>query len=252
MATTAGSKLTKEELIAQLLKKAETTTPEEAEALTAKAAELMQKYGIDQMMLAARGTDVKERIEKLHIPLKGIYAMAYMSMLAAIAKAYGGENVRSYYTQYKQSDVTLTIVGFESDVSSLKVLLASLQLQAVVALNAWAKNGGIESRMKPMQKFKERRTFLKSFGYGASERLRKSRASVVKDAEKATPGTELVLRSRALAVQEFMDANVGGLKSVKSREKSGSSSASYAGIKAGRNANTGETQVGAGRLAIEG
>lgn len=251
MAATAGRKLTKEELIAQLLKKAETTTPEEAEALTAKAAELMQKYGIDQMMLAARGTDVKERIEKLHIPLKGIYAMAYMHMLSAIAKAYGGENVRTYYTPMKQSDVTLTIVGFESDVSSLKVLLTSLQLQAVVALTTWWKT--IDSvGLKPMQKFKERRTFLKSFGYGASERLRKSRASVVQDAEKATPGTELVLRSRALAVKEFMDANVGGLKSVKSREKSGSHNASYAGIEAGRNANTGESQVGAGRRAIEG
>lgn len=249
MATKGGGKLSKEELIAQLLKKAETTTPEEAEALTAKAAELMQKYGIDQMMLAARGTNVKERIEKLDIPLKGIYALAYMNMLSAIAKAYGGENVRTYYTQWKQSDITLTIVGFESDVTSLKVLLASLQLQAVVALNTWWKTTD-NAGMKPMQKFKERRTFLKSFGYGASERLRRSRATVVKDAEKETPGTELVLRSRAIAVKEFMDANVPGLKSVKSREKSGSFGAGRAGVEAGRSANTGESQVGAGRRAL--
>lgn len=243
------AKLSKEELIAQLLKKAETTTPEEAEALTAKAVELMQKYGIDQMMLAARGTNVKERIEQLHIPLSGIYAMAYMSMMSAIAKAYGGENVRTYYTPYGKSNVTLTIVGFESDVSALKVLLTSLQLQAVVALDTWWKS--IDSvGMKPMQKFKERRTFLKSFGYGASERIRRSRTKTVKEAETTTPGTELVLRSRALAVKEFMDANVGGLKSVKSREKSGSFSASRAGTEAGRNANTGDKQVGQGRRAL--
>lgn len=247
----AGAKLTREELIAQLLKKAETTTPEEAEALTAKAEQLMLKYGIDRVMLAARGTDVKERIEKLHIPLTGIYAMAYMSMLNAIAKAYGGENVEAYYTQWKQSDVTFTIVGFESDVSQLKVLLASLQLQAVVALNAWAKGGGIQDWMKPMQKFKNRRQFLKSFGYGAAERIRRARTRVVKDAESTTPGAELVLRDRALAVKDFMKVNMPKLKTSKSREKAGSYDASSAGREAGRKANTGESQVSAGKRALE-
>jgi hypothetical protein len=249
MTAKGGSKLTKAQLIAQLLKKAETTTPEEAEALTAKAVELMQKYGIDQMMLAARGTDVKERIEQLHIPLTGIYSMAYMSMMSAIARAYGGENIDTYYTPYSKSNLTLTIVGFESDVSALKVLLASLQLQAVVALDSWWKT--IDStHLAAMQKFKERRTFLKSFGYGASERIGKSRDTIVKDAEALTPGTELVLRSRATAIKDFMNTHVGSLKAIKSREKSGSFSASKAGRHAGRNANTGDKQVGQGYKAL--
>src|SRR5437868_13324419 len=46
--------------IAALLRKAESTTPEEAELLMAKAQELMAKYAIDEAMLnAARG--VKDR-----------------------------------------------------------------------------------------------------------------------------------------------------------------------------------------------
>ena len=254
MAPQGGKKLSTAERIEKLLRKAETTTPEEAEALTQKAVELMQKYGVTQAMLNARQTGDKERIEMLHIPLKGIYAMAYESMMTAIARAYG--NVSTYYTQYKQSNVVLTITGFESDVSQLKILLASLQLQVVVALDAWWKSPEYETagemitrtldRMSatPMEKFKARRTFIKSFGVGAAERIRRARHHVVQEAEKSTPGTELVLRDRAKAVEDFLKAKVPGLKTVKKREKSGGYGASRAGYEAGQNANTGDKQVG--------
>lgn len=240
----AGKKLTHEERIEKLLKKAETTTPEEAEILTAKAVELMQKYGIDQAMLNARRTGDKERIEMLSIPLKGIYAMGYMAMMNSIAIAYG--DVKTFYTQYKQSDVILTITGFESDVSQLKILLTSLQLQAVVATDTWWKSDENEytrTKTTAMQKFKARRTFIKAFGVGAAERIRKARHRVVQNAEAETPGTALVLRDRKKAVEEFLSAKVPGLKTTRSREKSGGYGASSAGYRAGQNANTGDKQV---------
>lgn len=240
--------MTQEERIKALLRKAETTTPEEAEILTEKAEELMLKYGIDQALLNARSTGDKERIQKLKIPLKGIYAKAYMDMMHSIAMAFG--NVRAFFTQWKQSDVDYTIVGFESDVSQLQVLLTSLQLQAVVALDAWVKSIDM-SNYTPMEKFKARRTFIKAFGNGAATRITKARASAVKDAESTTPGAELVLRDRMLAVDDFMKSNVGKLRSSKRREKSGGWDASSAGYAAGKNANTGERQVNAGRRAIE-
>jgi hypothetical protein len=248
VATTGGKKLTNEERIAALLKKAETTTPGEAELLTAKAVELMQKYGIDQAMLNARTTGDKERIEMLRIPLRGIYAMGYMAMMNSIALAYG--DVKTYFTQYKQSDVTLTITGFESDVSQLKILLTSLQLQAVVAQTTWW-NESDTSGYTAMKKFKARRTFIKSFGAGAADRIRRARRRTVQEAEKTTPGTEIVLRDRAKAVEEFLAAKVPDLKTSRSREKSGGYGASIAGYQAGQNANTGDRQVDAGRRAIE-
>lgn len=248
MATQGAGKLTTEERIAALLRKAETTTPAEAEALTAKAEELMIKYGIDRALLNSRSTGEKERIERLKIPLKGIYAKAYMDMMYSIAMAYG--NVRAYYTQWKQSDITLTIIGFESDVAQLKVLLASLQLQGVVALDTWWKARDT-AHYTAMDKFKDRRTFIKSFGQGAASRIRKARTTAVQEAESTTPGTAIVLRDRATAVDEFMKANAPDLKSSKSREKSGGWGASSAGYQAGQNANTGDRQVGAGRRAIE-
>lgn len=241
-------KMTQEERIAALLKKAETTTPEEAELLTAKAEELMLKYGIDRALLNARSTGDKERIEKLHIPFKGIYAKAYMRMTALIAKAYG-DDVETYYSQWDK-DITLTIVGFETDVAQLKVLLASLQLQAVVALNAWWKGRNLAYTPTAMEKFKDRRTFIQWFGQGAASRIRKARSAAVKEAESTTPGTELVLRDRALAIKDFMQQNVGKLKTVKNREKQGGYGASDAGYQAGKNANTGDRQVSAGRRAI--
>src|SRR5690349_13726097 len=192
--------MTKEEQIRKLLLKAQTTTPEEAELLTAKAEQLMLKYGIDRALLNASSTGDKERIQKLKIPLKGIYAMAYMDMMHSVAMAFG--NVRAYYTQWKQSDVDYVIVGFESDVSQLHVLLASLQLQAVVALNAWTKTVDM-STYTPMEKFKARRTFVKAFGNGAATRISKTRAGVVRDAESTTPGTALVLRDRMTAIDDF-------------------------------------------------
>lgn len=244
MAPQGGKKLSREEMIAKLLQKAETTTPEEAEALTQKAVELMQKYGITQAMLNARRTGDKERIEMLHIPLKGIYAMGYMNMMSAIASAYG--DVKTYYTPYKQSDVVLTVTGFESDVSQLKILLASLQLQVVIAINTWWKSDDNEltrDRATAMEKFKAKRTFIKAFGNGAAERILTARRRVVQDAEEETPGTELVLRDRKKAVEEFVAAKVPGLKTVKRREKSGGYHASRAGYRAGQNANTGDKQV---------
>lgn len=254
MATQGGKKLTTEEKIAALLKKAETTTPAEAELLTAKAEELMLKYGIDRAMLNARTTGDKEWIEKLTIPLKGIYAKGYMDMMYSIALAYGN-GIHVHYVQWRQSEVDLVITGFESDVAQLKVLLASLQLQAVVALDVWWRSPKYDTateminntldRMsaKAMDKFKARRQFIKSFGKGAAARIRATRERTVQDAESATPGTALVLRDRALAVDEFVKQNVGKLKTAKSREKSGGYNASLAGYAAGKSANTGDKQV---------
>lgn len=242
MAVKGGGKLSHEDKIALLLKKAETTTPEEAEALTAKAIELMQKYGITQALLNSRSTGEKERIEKVVIPLKGIYAKAYMTMMHAVAVAYG---TRAYYTRWKQSDIDLTIVGFESDVAQLKVLLASLQLQVVVALSTWVKdNQEALANATNMEKFKARREFIGSFGYGAATRISRARASAVKESESTTPGTALVLRDRETAIDDFIKETVKFAKSRGNREKPGGLGSSSAGYMAGKNANTGDKQVG--------
>ena len=244
MTSQGAKKLTTEERIAALLRKAETTTPEEAQALTEKAVQLMQKYGITQAMLNARRTGDSERIERIHIPLKGIYAMGYMSMMNSIALAYGG--VKTYYTQWRQSDVVFTITGFESDVAQLKILLASLQLQAVVATDTWWKsneNRSVRDYATAMEKFKARRTFIKAFGSGAAERISRARRVVVRDAERETPGAELVLLDRMKAIEAFLAEKEPKLKKSKSREKHGGFKASSAGYRAGRNANTGDKQV---------
>lgn len=235
--------------IKKLLAKAESTTPEEAEALTAQAERLLAKYQIDRALLNARSTTVKERIELVTIPLEGIYAKAYMNMMYSIVMAYG--ETRAFYTQWGKSNVTLTIVGFESTVSQLKILLASLQLQAVVALGEWWKTVDAAG-YTAMDKFKARRTFIQSFGNGAATRIKKTRASAVKEAESSNPGAELVLVDRKTAVDNFMKEKFSDLKSSKSREKSGGYNASTAGYRAGQQANTGDKQVNVGQRALNG
>lgn len=115
----------------------------------------------------------------------------------------------------------------------------------VVALDAWWKSDErVRASATAMEKFKARRTFIKAFGVGAAERIHTARRHVVQEAEKETPGAELVLRDRATAVEEFLAKKVPDLKTVKSREKSGGYGASSAGYTAGKNANTGDKQVG--------
>lgn len=84
-----------------LLAKAESTTPEEAEALLAKATELMVRHEIDEAMLAsAQGRLVDEVIEK-KITFKGTYALPQRDLMFAIGRAQGFKLLQGGYDSIK-------------------------------------------------------------------------------------------------------------------------------------------------------
>ena len=84
------------DMINKLLRKAESTTPEEAEALFAKAQELMVKYAIDEAMLnAAKGKQrEKDDIIAFEMVSVSMYRYAIGEMKWRVAQANGARVIK--------------------------------------------------------------------------------------------------------------------------------------------------------------
>ena len=75
--------------IRALLAKAESTTPEEAELLTAKAAELMLRHEISQSQVAADHA-VAEGFKEFRFEFQGVYMRQFRRLVGRVASALGG------------------------------------------------------------------------------------------------------------------------------------------------------------------
>ena len=228
------------ELIAQLLAKAESTTPEEAEALTEHAERLMVKYGIEQAMINERRASsgkAGEQIVQVGIEFTGAYRLEYAHLGHMVAKGLG--SIRCLLNTFKNKSATLYLIGYESDVAQAKVLIASLQVQSAVATRAWWNaNKGDFAYLSSYDQEASRRSFVRGFGTGAGKRIHDNRQQAV---QEAGTGTELVLVSREAKVQAHFDSLTKGAR--KPRSSKGSSLAAGSGYRAGQNANTGEKAV---------
>jgi len=228
------------DLIAQMLAKAESTTPEEAEALTEHAERLMLKYQIDQAMIDSRrqaGSKSKEQIVTKTVDLVGSYRKALMNMWYSIGLSYGP-------LQFLKSNdngkfIRLSIIGYSGDVDQYITLGTSLQVQATVALRAWwlahkAEYAGVRS----YEQWEARSSFINGFGNGAAKRIRDNKYKII---EEAGTGTEIVLADRGTAVREYFD-NIPSRK-ARATKQAYDPAANGAGNKAGQNARTGEKAI---------
>ena len=247
MATNTDKQAKIEERIAQLLAKAESTTPEEAEALTEHAERLMIKYMIDQATIDARRAkagEASEKIVEVKLDFTGAYRPELLNLGWNVIRNLG--TLRGMeYTGGTDKVFSLWIVGFESDVEQAKLLLDSLQLQAAVAVREWWKTSkGIYASESAYDQEKHRRSFVYGFGTGVGARLRENRSTAVQAVSK---GTELVLVSR----QDKVDAHMDAKSLRKGRAKGAFGGGSVAGYEAGKKANTGERGIGYGQRAVE-
>jgi hypothetical protein len=228
--------------IAKLLKKAESATPEEAQLLQEKVQELMEQHSIDAATLDAKrresGHEGEKIVTVMALSLDGSYRIPLRMLMFVVINT--SDNVRGYVMEYnsKRSDVYL--VGYESDVKQLQLLLTSLEIQAAMAMRTWWISPKTVTRTRNFtasQKWNERRGFI--VGYAAGVRTRIMR---VKNAMKSEPGMELVL-ARKSRVDAHVEATVGELKSTKTVVISSSYNANAKGYTAGLNSNTGDTNV---------
>lgn len=246
------------EKIDKLLRKAESTTPEEAEALMAKAEELMLTWAIDQAMIdQLRGKEKREEIITANEMYTGVYHRALYDIGSSIAWP---NDLRILVARF-DNKTRITVIGFESDVENWKILNASLQIQAMRALSAWWKTKDT-SWYSAMDKFKSRRDFLFGFASGVQSQLYAARHEAEKaaaeleaarsevDTKTASESVSLVLASRKQQVNAWVDKTYGKMKSARPTNYSSSYDGSNgAGYKAGKTADVGRPQVGAGSRA---
>ncbi|GGM82388.1 hypothetical protein GCM10007977_099870 [Dactylosporangium sucinum] len=232
--------------VRKLLAKAEdpACTREEAEALTAKAAELIAKYGIDQAVLAAaeaagRPQVVGNRLVELEPP----YLREKAHLLHVVA---GSLRCRSVRLERRGADglrVSMHLFGLESDVDGVELLFASLLVQAARALLA----EGVPDGEQPAA---WRRSWLVGFAAAVAQRFaeadRRSR-----EAGPDLPGVALVLADRRRAVDLAVEEAYPRLTRGRARRLTGGGYA--AGQEAGQRADLGGARVGAGgRPAVSG
>lgn len=235
------------DLIAQMLAKAESTTPEEAEALTKAAQKLMAKYLIDQAVIDERRAKKGQESEKIiEQPLffKGAFRGELLNLAWNVVRNLGDLKGMQNTGYDKGKTFVIWLVGFESDVKQAEVLINSLQLQAAVAVREWWKTNKVNySWDSSYNQEKARRAFVQGYGTGVGSKLREAKQEAM--ATVTGTGTELVLVARAEKVQGHMDAKKLG--KGRARTATAGGAANGQGYAAGKKANTGGKSVGQGR-----
>ncbi|MEU6765379.1 DUF2786 domain-containing protein [Streptomyces sp. NPDC046853] len=176
--------------IRALLAKAEATGfPEEAEALTAKAQELMARHTIDEALLASR-THAKDVPGACRIGVDAPYETAKAILLDAVATANRCRAV------WNEAFGFSTLVGFEPDLEVVELLHTSLLVQGTAAMTkaeAGQRAGGR----------KRTKTFRQAFLLAYADRIGGRLAAAARDVTAESPDAgELlpVLAARDVAV----------------------------------------------------
>ncbi|CAL9464327.1 hypothetical protein SUDANB6_02703 [Streptomyces sp. enrichment culture] len=187
-----------------LLAKAEATAyPEEAEALSAKAQELMARHSIDAALLSARAT-APDAPGACRIGVEPPYEQAKAVLLDAVAAANRCRAV------WNEPFGFSTVVGFEADLEAVELLYTSLLIQAESAMTR-AEAGQRAGGRKRTKTF--RQSFLAAYAHRVGTRLRAAEEAVIEEtargraAGSAGPAADLlpVLASREAAVADRLE-----------------------------------------------
>ncbi|MEU3286637.1 DUF2786 domain-containing protein [Streptomyces longwoodensis] len=176
--------------IRALLAKAEATGfPDEAEALSAKAQELMAKHSVDEALLDA-AAPAPDAPGACRIGVEPPYEQAKAVLLDAVASANHCRAV------WNEPFCFSTVVGFEADLEVVELLHTSLlvQAQSAMARAEAAQRAGGRKRTKTF-----RQSFLAAYAHRVGTRLAEAAGSQVTD--DLLP----VLASREVAVTAAAD-----------------------------------------------
>src|SRR5215510_3128597 len=183
-----------------LLAKAESTEFDaEADALTAKAQELIARYRIDHALLSARDGLDRETPGMRRVAVDDPYASAKVVLLSRIADANDCHVIWPKPRRYVEA------FGFADDLDAVEELFTSLLVQATAAM---LRAGSKQDAWGRSRTTAFRRSFLFSFALRIGERLQETVASTVEAAEVES-GQALVplLAARAEAAEALARAN---------------------------------------------
>jgi len=186
--------------VRKLLAKAEAegVTPPEAEALTAKAAELMARYGIDRARLAATRPDTDRPGSRI-IDIDNPWAQVRAHLLAGLA---GAMRCQCVLLSTGRPGARIHIFGYASDLERVDIVYTSLLLQMAHGLTATAVPVGVRSPRA------WRRSWLLGFVTAVITRVRSAEDRAAANAEGETrsgPSTALVLADRAVVIRRQLE-----------------------------------------------
>lgn len=215
-------------------------TPEEAEAFTAKAAELMAKYGVDRAMLAATDPTSDVPCDRI-VAIVGQYALDKQGLLSAVAHAVECRTVLRTRWIDGRNERQVHLFGYGSDLERAEMLYTSLLVQAT---------NGIAHTPVPHGQHKAafRRSWLEGFRWAIVERLRAAEKRAQDEAERnrptsSGPSVALVLADRATVVQARLTAAHPRLGKSAPRKLSGGGLRH--GYRAGQHADIGDKRASA-------
>jgi hypothetical protein len=213
-----------------LLAKAESTEfPDEAEALTAKAQELMTRHAVDAALLDAGPWPTGGgAVDSRRVHVREPYVRAKMQLLGAVAEA---NDVRVVW--YSNLGIA-NLIGVRSDVAAVELLFTSLLLQVAQALTATERSLRVRSASRSF-----RRSYLLGYAHRIGERLHTARRRATAEAA-ADHGVDLlpVLRSRQAAVEQRVAELFPRVRATRSRA-SVDAGGWYAGREAAERADVG-------------
>ncbi|HWG74966.1 MAG TPA: DUF2786 domain-containing protein [Acidimicrobiales bacterium] len=181
-----------------LLAKAESTSfAAEAEALTAKAQELMARHAIDDALARAGGGERPQSPVARRIFIDDPYASAKSSLLLVVAEANGARCI--WYDRFAM----MAVVGFGADLDAVDILFTSLLVQGTRAMLA---KGSVTDRRGHSRTRSFRQSFLVAFSSRIRERLQAAATAARQGAEQELGISLLpVLAGRASDIDAAVD-----------------------------------------------
>jgi hypothetical protein len=233
------------ERVRKLLAKAEDEgcTPSEAEALTAKAAELMARYGIDRALLGALHPETDKPADRV-FNLPNPWGDVKLHLLAGLAGALRCQCVQTR-APAGAAGTRLHVFGYTSDLDRSDILFTSLLVQMARALaREYVPGSGGEARAW-------RRSWMLGYAGAVVTRVRAAEEAAVTAATAPaaggadTPGQSaaLVLADRSLVVRRQVSAAYPRLRKTRVTYSGGGYRDGHA---AGQRADIGGSKLRAG------
>jgi Protein of unknown function (DUF2786) len=188
--------------VRKLLAKAEAegVTPAEAQALTAKAAELMAKYGIDRALLAARQPETDQPASRM-VDIYNPWARVQAHLLCGLA---GAMRCQCILLPSGDGDQRVHIFGYASDLERTDVLYTSLLVQmwhGLIATEVPARVSGVRAW---------RRSWLLGFAAAVTTKVQAAEQRAERNASVTSAGTgstaALVLADRSMVIRRNVTA----------------------------------------------
>lgn len=183
-----------------LLAKAESTSfPQEAEAYTAKAQELMARHSIDYALLSV-ATGARDEPVGRRVGIENPYEAPKVLLLDAVASA---NRCRSIWST---SFGFVTVLGFAADIDAVELLFTSLLVQATTAMVQAGSRRDANGR-STTRSF--RASFLTAYAHRIGERLTTAAGLAVDQASRDLAGRPDA--DRLLPVLASRDSAVGAM-----------------------------------------